>query len=257
MKTLAIANHKGGTGKTATSHALSDVLAANGWRVLMIDIDPQASLTSACGKRNVAPTIANVIGGTTPGALGLSDVTTPIDERLNLAPASIELATCELGLSARQGRERVLKKALASVAPAYHLCIIDCPPALGLLTVNALVAADAVLIPTQAQAADMQGVALFINTLNQIMAGLNPTLSILGVLVTFFDGRLNHHTDAVKAMRRAGLPLLSVMIGRSIRVAEAVSHHQAVTSYEPRNPQSENYRSLAAKVDKWLRENQT
>jgi len=120
-----------------------------------------------------------------------------------------------------------------------------------LLTVNALVAADAVLIPTQPPAADLRGLRLFLETLEKIRAELNPDLETLGILVTFYDNRLNHHKEAVEAMNSAGLNVLPVMVGRSVRVAEAAAHGQPVTTHEPRNPQAEAYRELARTVTKW------
>jgi len=172
-----------------------------------------------------------------------------------LHPADIALAGVELGLTSRLGRENVLKKALANVTD-YDLVIIDCPPSLGLLTVGALVAADGVMVPTQPQSADLRGLALFLDTVEQIKEELNPDLELLGVLVTFYDTRLNHHKAALEAMQSAGLPVIDVIVGRSVRVAEAAGLSQSVVTFEPWNPQAENYRQLAEVVGKWLN-NQT
>lgn len=256
MHTISIANQKGGVGKTATAHALGVVLAGQGQRVLLVDVDPQSSLTQACGVNDAAGrSLADVLGGSTRGTLSMSDVIVNLEDGLDLAPADIALAGVELGLTSRLGRENVLKKALANVTD-YDLCIIDCPPSLGLLTVGALVAADGVMVPTQPQSADLRGLALFLGTLEQIKEELNPDLELLGVLVTFYDRRLNHHKAALEAMQGAELPVIDVIVGRSVRVAEAAGLSQSVVTFEPRNPQAENYRQLAEVVKQWLN-NQT
>jgi chromosome partitioning protein len=257
MKTLAVANHKGGVGKTATAHALGVGLTALGWRVLLVDTDPQASLTQACGVGDVSRrSLAEVLGGANPGELALSDIIINLDDRLSIAPADIALAAVELGLTSRLGRENVLKKALASVS-GFDLVIIDCPPSLGLLTVGSLVAADAVLIPTQPQAVDLRGLRIFMDTLIQLRDELNPDLEILGVLITFYDNRLNHHKAALEAMQSAGLPIMTTKIGRSVRVAEAAGAAQSVITFEPQNPQAENYNQLAEEIGEWLKRNKT
>lgn len=254
MLVLSISNQKGGVGKTATAHALGAVLAGQGVRVLLLDNDPQGSLTKAAGVNDAAGrSMAEVLGGAQPGRLALPEILLDLGGGLFLAPADIALASVELGLTQRLGREGVLKKALASVANLFDLAIIDCPPSLGLLTAGALVAADAVLIPTQPQAADLRGLALFIDTVNTIRAELNPALEILGVLITFYDGRLNHHRAAAELLENSGLPLIPVRVGRSVRVAEAAGAGESVITYDPRNPQADNYRQLAEVITQWLK----
>ena len=253
MNILSIANHKGGVGKTATVHALGEVLSAEGLRVLMVDCDPQGSLTSAAGLKDCAGrSLAEVLQ---PGGLAMADIIQGLQANLYIAPSDIALAGVELALTNRMGRENVLKKALARVA-GYDLAILDCPPSLGLLTLNALVAADALLIPTQPMASDLRGVNLFLQTIAQVREELNPGLQTLGILLTFYDSRLNFHKAAVEAIQAAGLDLLPVYIGRSVRVGEAAAAGQSVITYDPGNPQSENYKLLAMEVRTWL-ENQT
>lgn len=254
MQTIAIANQKGGTGKSATTHALGAVLAADyGRRVLMVDIDPQSSLTEASAGIDAAgASLAEVLGGATPGALQLQDIIVELGDNLYLAPADLALAATELGLSSRMGRENVLKKALAPLRGYVDVVLIDCPPSLSLLTVNALTAADAVLIPTQPQAVDLRGLSLFLQTLDSIRGELNPGLETLGVLPTFYDRRLIHHQEALAAMERAGLPILPVSIGRSVRVAEAAANGETVVTYEPKNPQADAYRALSEVINQWL-----
>lgn len=252
MKTLAISNHKGGVGKTATSHALGAILAENGRRVLLVDLDPQASLTSSCGiDGGKRANMTDVLGDMQPGAASMRSILCELGTRLWLAPADISLAGTELGLQQRLGRENVLRRALATVAGDFDVCVVDCLPGLGLLTVNGLVAADAVLIPTQPQGADLRALNLFLGTLDRVRE-LNPDLAILGVLVTFYDGRLLHHKDAVEALTGAGLPILPVTIGRSVRVAEAAAAGQSLIAYDPRNPQAAAYRELAKVIETWL-----
>jgi len=257
--TLVVANHKGGVGKTATVHALGAALAQRGKRVLLADLDPQGSLTGACGMADIAErgSLADVLGGATPGRFALREVVQQLDEGLYLAPSSIRLAAAQLGLISRMGRENVVKKALNLVSGVFDIAVLDTAPSLGLLTVAALVAADAVLIPTQPQAADLRGLVLFLDTVTQVREELNPHLRILGVLVTFYEGRYRHHHAAVEAMQRNGVPLLPLRIGRSVRVAEAMGAGESVITYDPDNPRSAEYQALAEHIIQWQNETQT
>ena len=242
MKIIAIANHKGGVGKTATAHALGAILAENGQRVLLVDLDPQGSLTAAAGVNASGASLAEVLSG---------DITTKkaihaITDNLAILASDIALANVELGLISRLNRENQLKKALGGLD--YDYCLIDCPPSLSILTVNALTAANGVLIPTQPQIADLRGLSLFMDSLASIRQELNPELSTLGILVTFFDTRLNHHAAAVEAMEGSGLPVLHTKIGRSVRVAEAMGAGESVVTFEPDNKQAQAYRELGKEL---------
>ena len=253
MVILTVANHKGGVGKTATVHALGVVLADLGRRVLMVDCDPQASLSGACGVLDAeGQSLAEVIGGTLPGSVAMADVLQDLGGGLRLCPSDLALAGSELGLTSRMGREAVIARALAGVAGDYDVCLLDCPPSLGLLTIGALTAAEAVLIPTQAEIMALRGLRLFLQSVDQVRTALNPGLQVLGVLVTFYDGRLVHHRQGLEAMQAGGLPVLPVQIGRSVRVAEAAALGQSVVTFERRNPQAEAYRELGGVVDAWL-----
>jgi chromosome partitioning protein len=250
MKTIAVTNHKGGVGKTTTAQALGVALAAMGHDVVLVDMDPQASLTRACGVRQPPLTMAHVLGGLGGKALVMSRVLVHLAEGLRLAPASLDMAQTELWLVTQMGRELALRTALASIRA--DLALVDCPPSLGLLTVNALVAADAVLVPTQTQELDLSGLGLFLSTLDNVRR-LNPALKLLGILPTFYDPRLRHHQAGMEAMKAAGLPLLPASIGRSVRVAEAATAGQSIVTYEPGNPQAKAYVTLAEDVDRWLK----
>ena len=251
MRTLAIANHKGGVGKTATAHALGEALAET-QRVLMVDADPQGSLTAACGVTDAGgESLAEVLGGVTPGTLTMRSILREIWPDLYLAPGDIALSASELGLAARMGRENMLKRALSDVADSFDLAIIDCPPSLGLLTVNALTAADAVLIPTQAEIMALRGLRLFLDSLEAVRDALNPNLQTFGLVATFYDSRLKHHNEAIAVLESARLPILGV-IGRSVRVAEAAGAGGSVLSYEKRNPRAVEYRALAEEVSRCL-----
>lgn len=258
MITIAIANHKGGVGKTATVHALGAGLARNGRKVLMVDIDPQSSLTAACGVFDVGDSLADVMGGAAAGELAITEILHNVTEDktavLHLAPADIQLSVNELGLVQRMGRENVLKNALRPVDGFYDICLIDCPPSLGMLTINALTAARYVIVPTQPQISDLRGLRLFLDTVASIRQELNPHLEILGVLVTFYDDRLIHHNDAINVMQ-GSYPLLGAKIGRSVRVAEAAASGESIITYDPANKQAENYINLSNEVDRWLKAN--
>jgi len=253
MKTIAIANHKGGVGKTATAHAIGEALAmGHGRRVLLVDNDPQASLTGSCGVGEPQTSLADLLGAKEPGELRLQDILLEIIPNLKLAPADIGLAPVEMGLHDRPNRVMLLKAALAPVRDDFDIALVDCAPYLGLLTMNALAAADYVLIPTQAQAVDLRGLNLFTQVVKQVQQDLNPALKLLGILVTFYDNRLRHHRGTLEAMIERGLPVLDVKIGRSVKVAEAAIEGKSIVTADPKNPQAENYRQLAVWMNEWL-----
>ncbi|MBM3187661.1 MAG: ParA family protein [Chloroflexi bacterium] len=250
---IAIANHKGGCGKTATAQALSKTLADDHrQRVLLVDMDPQSSLTEACGVKVLErdKTMADVMGGSKPGKVRISQVIKPLDENLALAPATLDMAVCELGLAGRLlGREAVLRQALQSVEEQYDIVIIDCPPSLGLLTVNALIAATWIIIPTQAKVQDLRGLRLFLETLEQVKVS-NPDLQER-ILVTFYKGfRANKRSLA--ALQEGGLPVFKTLIGDSIRVAEGPEFSKSILEYAPHNPRSNEYREFGREVLEWL-----
>lgn len=260
MIIIPIANHKGGVGKTATTHALGAALAALDYRVLLVDIDPQASLTAAAGVDAPGKSMAEVMGNADPGTLTLHSILVDVadvpGQTLHLAPSDIALSLNERGIYQRLGRENILKKTLATVNGRYDVCLIDCPPSLSILTINALRAAYGVIIPTQPQISDLRGLKLFLSTVDAIREEINPDLKITGVLVTFYDGRTIHHKEAVETLKNQSFPMFDTVIGRSIRVAEAPAAGESIVTYDPENPQAENYNQLAQEVDAWLRKEQ-
>ncbi len=252
MKIIAIANQKGGVGKTITTLTLGAVLAEKGYKVLMIDLDPQSSLTQNLGINAAEQSIAEVIGSTDPGPLRLADVIRNISPGLDLAPSDIALANNELGLVVRLGRERVLKEALETVSENYDLCLLDCPPSLGILTINGLVAAAAVICPTLPAAPDLRGLALFLRSIEKVRKQINPDLEVLGVLITQLDPRPIAHKAAVDTMKDAGIPLLKTTIPRAVAVQEAAGKKIPLTTYAPKSKPAIAYKKVAVEVEKWL-----
>jgi chromosome partitioning protein len=245
-RTIAVANQKGGVGKTTTTLTLGAALVERGRSVLLVDLDPQSSLTIALGVDAEGNSLYEVLGSTTPGTKAIRDIAHQIAPGFFLAPSDIALSRSEAGLMVRLGRESVLKKAFQNVRFDYVL--IDCLPSLGILTINALVAADEVLIPTSCEYLALRGIALFYQTLHEVRS-INPDLKVLGILPTFFDGRLVHARDVLGAMQERGLPVLDVQVGRSVRFAEASLAGESILTYASDHPGATAYRKLAAIVD--------
>jgi chromosome partitioning protein len=253
MRTITIANHKGGVGKTTTAANLGACLASEGIRVLLIDADPQASLTQSLGvELDETYNLAGVLGDAKPGNIPVKMAISEIRDNLSIIPATLDLASCEIGLVNRLGRENALKKALIKVRD-QDLIIIDTPPSLGLLTVNALAAGDYVIIPTLPQASDLRGLSLITNTIQDIRTAINENLTIMGVLITQYDGRLVHHGEALQVLDSWDLPVFKTRIGRTIKAAESAGLGRPLVDYKPDNKRAVEYRDLAQEVLTWLR----
>lgn len=250
MLTVSLANHKGGVAKSTSTRALGSVLVQeHGLRVLMVDMDAQASLTLACNVSDAADAnLAHVLGGSARGNMGLADILFEVSDSLYLAPSDITLSRVELALVSRLGRERVLAKALAALDPHFDVCLIDTPPSLGLLTVNSLVASDGVIVPVVPEIMALRGLSLFLDTVEEIREELNPRLRLLGVLITMYDARTIHHRDGVEAIRRTGCPMFTTYIGRSIRVSESAIMGESITEYDPDHREAVAYKELGKEV---------
>ena len=255
-RVLAVANHKGGVGKTTICHAVGAELARRGRRVLMVDLDPQASLTTAAGVEAEGRSLAEVIGGALPGRMALGETLREIAPRLDLAPADTALAAAELGLVSRLGRERVIARLLRDVDGLYDLVILDCPPSLGLLTVAGLVAAHGVLVPVGARVADLRAAAVFLQTVDQLRAELSPGLRVIGIVPTFYDGRRRHDAEALEVMRAGGLPVWAG-VPASVKVAEAAASGSDAIAYAGAgNPAAAALVKIAEGIGTWLNSGQ-
>lgn len=245
---MAIANQKGGVGKTTTVINLSSCISAKGKRVLMVDIDPQGNTTSGVGlnKEKMEKTIYDVL-------LNNENIRDCIIEtcydRLHILPANIELAGAEIELVSMEEREHRLKNALSIVKDEYDFILIDCPPSLGLLTINALTAADSVLVPIQCEYYALEGLTQLMNTIKLVQKSLNKDLIIEGVVLTMFDGRTNLSIQVVDEVKKYFRnKVYSSIIPRNIRLGEAPSFGQPIRIYDPKSKGAEAYEELAEEV---------
>lgn len=247
-KTIAIANQKGGVGKTTTTVNLGACLAALGKKVLIIDIDPQGNTTSGLGisKADVNNCIYDVL---------INDVE-PKDAILETKvanlftlPATIQLAGAEIELVPTISREVRLKKAIATVKNKFDYILIDCPPSLGMLTINSLTAADSVIIPIQCEYYALEGLSQLLNTIRLVQKHLNTSLQIEGVLMTMFDARTNLAIQVVEEVKKYfQQKVYTTVIPRNVRLSEAPSHGEPIIIYDPRSKGAEVYAELAKEV---------
>ena len=242
---IAFANQKGGVAKTTTTLNLGVALKEEGYRVLAVDLDPQGNLTMSQGWNpdEVERSMFDVLVHQLP----IEEIIRPAE--IDVAVSSIDLAGAELALASMIGRERALERALRPIKERYDYILIDTPPSLGLLTINALVAADGVIVPVQCEYLSLRGLAQLQNTLEMIRENLNPNVDIQGILPTMFDRRLLHAREAVEILRENfGDLVYNTKIRKTIRYAEAPVKGQSVLTYDPTGEAAMLYRDLAKEV---------
>ena len=251
-KAIAIFNQKGGVGKTTTNINLGASLAMRGKKVLMLDIDPQGNTTSGIGvsKRNLDYTVYDLLiedNFDTKKAIIHTGI-----ENLDIIPASVDLAGAEIELVEQDGREKRLRKSIDRIKGDYDYIFIDCPPSLGLLTINSLTAVESVLIPIQCEFYALEGVSQLVSTIELVKKNLNKNLEIEGVILSMFDGRTKLSVQVVQEVKKYfGSKVYSTVIPRNIRLAEAPSFGMAITEYDPKSKGAEAYRDFAEEFLEW------
>ena len=247
-KIICIANQKGGVGKTTTAVNLAACLAEQGKRILLVDMDPQGNASSGLGVRAGQKTVYEAI-------LGECTLDSAIEKtrqkKLSVAPSDIRLAGAELELANMERREYRLRAAMEAVRKDYDFMLIDCPPSLGMLTVNALTAAQSILIPIQCEYYALEGVTALMNTVQRVKRSLNPGLEIEGVLLTMLDGRTNLGLQVVAEVKKHFKhQVFQTTVPRNVRLGEAPSHGLPIHLYDARSTGAEAYMSLAKEVIK-------
>jgi chromosome partitioning protein len=244
-KVIAFANQKGGVAKTTTTLNLAVAFSEQGYRVLAVDLDPQGNLTMSQGMNpdEIETSMFDVLVRQVP----IREVVR--QREIDVAVSSIDLAGAELALSSMIGRERALQKALLPVRQDYDFILVDTPPSLGLLTVNALTASDGVIVPVQCEYLSLRGLAQLQNTLEMIRENLNPSVEISGILPTMYDNRLLHSREAVEILHdHFGGLVFKTWIRKTVRYAEAPVQGSSVLKYDPQGPAAKAYRDLAKEV---------
>ncbi len=241
MSVVAVANQKGGVGKTTTTVNLAAAAAVQGHRTLVLDADAQANATSALG----AATSGAFLYDALLGEVELSDCIVPTEwPRLEVAPSSMDMVGAELELATRPDREYVLRGTLSGIADSYDLILVDCGPSLGLMTLNALAASDGVIAPVQCEYLALEGLSALLETIRRVQMHLNPGLQLLGVVATMYDGRTRLSQDVAAQLQSYISSMFDTIIPRSIRLSEAPSHQRPIIDYAPTSRGAEAYWEL-------------
>ena len=245
---FAVANQKGGVGKTTAAVNLSACFAGEGIKVLIVDLDPQANATTSVGLdlRTLGASIYEVL----LQSIELDEIVEPtMIKGLHIAPSSLDLAGAEIELVAALSRERRLREALDSVAAEYDMIMIDCPPSLGLLTINGLTAADEVIVPIQAEYLALEGLTQLVRNIGMVQRSLNPDLELTKLILTMYDARTNLSRDVAREIRaHYGDKVCWQAIPRTVRLSEAPSFGQPITIYDPSSRGAKAFRALAKEV---------
>ena len=249
-KIVAVANQKGGVAKTTTVHSLGAALAERGRRVLLVDLDPQACLTFSTGvdPDSLELSLYEVLTGKASARDALRSV-----DGLDLLPSSIDMAGVEVHLLTRPGREYAVGRAVEPLLEDYEAVLIDCPPSLGVLTINGLTAASGVLVPLQCETLSHRGVGQLMETIADVRSFTNPKLEIIGVVATMYDPRTRLAQETLAAVGSTyGLEVLEPPVPKSVRVAEAPGRGCSVLRHASRSPSAAAYRALAERLDRWV-----
>ena len=240
---IAVANQKGGVAKTTTTHSVGAAAAETGHRTLLVDLDPQGCLTWSTGTDPDA--LDRSLHDVFLGRAAASDVLVKVGD-LALLPANIDLAGAEVHLMSRTGREYVLRRALGPILDDYDLVLIDCPPSLGILTINGLTAADEVVIPLQCESLSQRGVGQLLETIEDVRDYTNDDLEVVGAIATLFDGRTKLAHQVVEQVRRTyDIKVLEPFVPKSVKVAEAPARGKSVLTHAPKSRSAQAYRELA------------
>lgn len=246
---IAVANQKGGVGKTTTVINVGAILSEKGYRTLLVDLDPQAALTASCGVNpfDLTRSVYHVLLAQELDVR--SAIIRQVRPRMDLLPANIHLAGAEVELVSQIGREYLLQEALELVRSDYDFVLIDCGPSLGLLTINALTASNEVLIPVLCEYLALRGMGILFDTIRRVRERTNPRLVVLGIVATLYDNRTLHSREVLEEMQAMpGIRVFSTVIRKSIRFAEAAAANAPITEYAPVHSSSENYRGLTEEI---------